>query len=357
MDTVERRRDILRANIDIATLRGLEFGVLNRPTVNKAEGNILYADHAVAAELRHKYRDHASVDVSTICEVDIVCNEEGLAGRIPARSIDYVIASHVMEHIPDPVSWLRDIQEILTPSGELRMVLPDKRFSGDLLRRESSPAEVLDAYLTKLRRPRTLQILDCALSVTNTLYHDVYTGKVTNTDSLPLHPPAKALEVAREALEKGEYLDVHCWVFTPESFARNMGILVETGLVSMECSQFVDTQYEFGEFLVFLKPYSDRQAAAESWHRMQQQAEAGLQLALPGTDKYKAIELTHQNDKLQHQLQTKRDEIETLRNEIETLRSEIGTLRSEIEIIRNSTSWRITSPIRKIRHLLRLPCR
>src|ERR1035437_876248 len=156
MDTFEHRRLMLRSGLDLAALRGVEFGPLCSPTVSRAEGNILYVDHATADELRKKSHGDANVDLAAICDVDIVCDDGVLPGKLPDRSVDYVIASHVAEHIPDLATWLIDIESMLKPTGELRLVLPDKRFSFDYLRRVSSPAELLDCYLHKLRRPRIL---------------------------------------------------------------------------------------------------------------------------------------------------------------------------------------------------------
>jgi predicted SAM-dependent methyltransferase len=330
MDTIGHRRAILRCDLDIATLRGLEFGPLNAPTVSKAEGDILYIDHVTTDDLRHKYRDDASVDLATICDVDLVYESNALAGQLQAGSIDYVVASHVAEHVPDLTSWLRDIQNLLKPDGELRLVLPDKRFSFDYLRRESSAAELLDAYLHQLRKPRTLQILDCALDVANVDARGVYAGMLMEADITRVHTYDSALAIARDVFDTGKYLDVHCWVFTPESFARNMEVLAATGLIDMGFSRFVDTESDYGEFFVFLTPFTDRQKGIESWQEMRRQAAVGLRPVPPGAGNSGAglieqnAELVARNTALEHVLAA----------------------------MRTSSSWRITAPMRAVGRLL-----
>jgi len=332
MDTIEHRRAILRSDLDVAALRGVEFGPLSSPIVSKAEGHIVYIDHTTTEGLLHKYRDHAGVDTSAICDIDLVYDDIRLTRTLQPGSIDYVIASHVAEHIPDLTGWLRDIQELVTSSGELRLVLPDKRCSFDYLRRESSPAELLDAYLHRLRKPRTLQILDCALDVAHVDARKVSAGALTEADMTRVHTPEGALALARGALESGEYLDVHCWVFTPKSFARSMEVLVAAGLIDMECSRFEETEIDYGEFFVFLAPCSSRQGAIDSWQEMQRQASVGLKTNPSGTATNACVSMAERNAELVAQ--------------------NVG-LEATLEQMRTSSSWRITAPMRVVGRLLK----
>ncbi|MGC8160060.1 hypothetical protein ACP3WZ_26405, partial [Salmonella enterica] len=58
-----------------------------------------------------------------------------------------------------------EIAAILKPGGELRLAVPDRRYTFDLLRNESRLHDVLDNYLRKARRPQPHQIIDfCGLS-------------------------------------------------------------------------------------------------------------------------------------------------------------------------------------------------
>jgi hypothetical protein len=44
-----------------------------------------------------------------------------------------------------------------------------------------------------------------------------------------------------EAAMRGEYHDVHCWTFTPRSFARLMSAIGAAGLSNLVCRAFSDT--------------------------------------------------------------------------------------------------------------------
>ena len=61
---------------------------------------------------------------------------------------------------------------------------------------------------------------------------------------------------------------MHCWVFTPRSFANLFAELAEIGLVRFSCAYFVDTAHNEIEFFVALTPSDDIAQMVESWKRM-----------------------------------------------------------------------------------------
>jgi hypothetical protein len=52
-------------------MAGLEVGALNRPTVSREDGEILYADFTTTDHLRALYERVPSVDVDAIVNVDV----------------------------------------------------------------------------------------------------------------------------------------------------------------------------------------------------------------------------------------------------------------------------------------------
>src|SRR6478672_6008212 len=162
------RRAKLLEGLDLAHSRGVEIGPLHAPLVAKTDGEVIYVDHADTAALRVKYAHDPIVgDVSRIVDVDAIWGAQSLAECLGARApVDYVIASHVLEHVPDLISWLHEVRSILSPNGRLNLALPDRRFTFDYLRRESGLADALNAYLLKPRTPTPLAILDDILNTT-----------------------------------------------------------------------------------------------------------------------------------------------------------------------------------------------
>jgi SAM-dependent methyltransferase len=120
------RRDKILAGIDLRSSSGAEIGALNKPLVRQAEGEILYVDYADTDHLKRHYSADQSVDIDAIVEVDAIWGERTLADCLGGRTVDYVVASHVIEHTPDLITWLEEIRSILRPGGTLRLAVPDR---------------------------------------------------------------------------------------------------------------------------------------------------------------------------------------------------------------------------------------
>ncbi len=156
------RRDKLLDGLDLGRMAGVEIGALTSPIVSKQEAGerILYVDHLDTEGLRQKYSDDQLAG-ATLVDVDRVWGEQTLQDCIgPGLKVDYVLNSHVIEHVPDIVTWLQEIHAILRPDGRLRMAIPDRRYTFDFLRRESTLADALGAYVQRARSPLPRAILD-----------------------------------------------------------------------------------------------------------------------------------------------------------------------------------------------------
>ena len=271
---VDRRARLL-GPLNPARLRGAEIGALNRPVVRKEEGEILYIDHTDRDGLLQIF-GHTDMDLGSILEVDAVWGENRLLDCLPGRRpVDYVLASHVVEHVPDLLGWLREVRDALVPGGQLRLAVPDRRYTFDLLRRESTLADVLDANLRHARAPLPRAVLEFILMTREVSAQKAWLGQI-DAEALRAQMPsiAHAMTLAREVLEAGRYVDSHCWIFTPGSFAALMEQLSAAGLLGLECVEFHDTELFDLEFFVALRPTDDDAQAAASWRDMRERAQA-----------------------------------------------------------------------------------
>ena len=84
---------------------GLEIGPSLNPIAPKKKGfNVHILDHASSEELRHRYQGHG-VNLDNIEEVDFVWNGETFYELIgKSNCYDWIIASHVIEYVPDLIS-------------------------------------------------------------------------------------------------------------------------------------------------------------------------------------------------------------------------------------------------------------
>lgn len=270
---MKTRKDKLLAGLDVSRQLGAEIGPLGRPLVNKTEGPIIYVDYADTEFLRQKYAQDSCVDTSQI-QVDAVWGEQTLQQAILSYTqskhpveLDYVIASHVIEHVPDLISWLQEIRSILKPTGQLRLAVPDRRFTFDYLRRNSDLPAILNAYVNKARRPNTQCILDFCLNEVVVDVTDAWAGKLDETalQSKHAHTLEGALAVAKDALDNGTYHDIHCWTFTPASLADLFAQLAQHNLLDFACVNFHDTDFNEIEFFVTMQASDDMVEKVESW--------------------------------------------------------------------------------------------
>src|SRR3954463_2381400 len=135
----ERRRFLLGPRATPA-LTGLEIGPRVAPLVRKSEGEIYYVDFADTEFIKSSQFD-PSVRVQDIVDVDIVWNQLPLRQAV-GREVDYIVASHVVEHVPDFIGWLAELHEALKTGGTLGLAVPDHRFCFDRYRVESGLSEM-----------------------------------------------------------------------------------------------------------------------------------------------------------------------------------------------------------------------
>jgi SAM-dependent methyltransferase len=270
------RRDRILAWLDFKTLEGLEIGALATPLVFPSEGNIFFVDHADTETLREKYAEDASVDLDKIVKVDAVWGSQTLEDCLgPDRKVDYVLASHVIEHVPDLITWLAEIRSVLRPGGTLRLAVPDRRYTFDYLRPESRIYDVLDSYIRRARAPLPRVILE-----NHYLSREVDCGKAWNgtlvaADLRPYNSIEAGLAVAKDVLANGTYHDTHCWVFTPGSFAGLFAEMAQLGLLSFACDFCFNTRRNEFEFIVSMIPKDDKEVIIVSWQQMKQALDEG----------------------------------------------------------------------------------
>ena len=195
---------------------GLEVGPSHNPIAPKKKGfNVHILDHATAEQLREKYKGHEGygVKVENIEEVDFVWHGEPYHELIGnTHCYDWIIASHLIEHVPDLILYLQQCEILLKPDGILSLVIPDKRYCFDYFsnaaKRNGNIAWALDGL-----------------------------GGATEL----LHTISEAKENLKQSHSSSDYIDVHCWRFTPASFRLLISDLQKLGLINLEIKAEFDT--------------------------------------------------------------------------------------------------------------------
>jgi len=236
--------------IDIGKGRGLEIGPLNRPLLPASEGRVFYADHFSTEALRKKYAGDPAVPQQDICKVDFDLSRMRLRETGRGGSFDYVVASHVIEHVPDLIGWLGDIAAILNVGGKLALVIPDKRFTFDLFRRESTFWMVQEAVGRE--RPDIDTVLDYIANVVSADAGKLWSDTSAAQQTRKIFSAANCVDVVKRHAA-GEYIDVHCWVFTPSSFLDLIRTTIERSGLHFRVSFFKTTPARQLEFYVQLE--------------------------------------------------------------------------------------------------------
>jgi predicted SAM-dependent methyltransferase len=250
---VERRRERLFGRDRPIKGRGIEFGPLSRPLVRKNDTEVYFIDHCTTDELREKYANVEDAHVDNIQNVDFVSSGQPLTELISEKlPLDFIVASHVIEHVPDLIGWLFEMQNCLRPGGKLYLVIPDKRFTFDVKRRTSSFHEILTAYTEKRTRPGLRLVLDHFANVVNA---DCYTlwDKPDEAESADYCHGPEYLDIAHQHFHEGKYIDIHCWVFTPESFLKLLEKIVAETSLALKIVEFTETPKYDLEFYVTLQ--------------------------------------------------------------------------------------------------------
>lgn len=242
------RRLTLLAGVDVANTSGLEFGPLTVPLVWRHEGNVEYVDHVSTEELRKKYAADPNVNVANLLEIDHVLENAKLPASLRQRSFDYVVATHVLEHVPNPLGWLCECASIIKPHGVLGLTIPDKRFTFDRVRPMTVLAEWVEAQLADRQQPAPRSAFEVAMLSVRMPLAETWSRPPTadelNTDELGRLPAALAL--ARKAARG--YVDLHCSVFTPRSCLLLLADAADLDLHPFRLARFRDTAvggYEF----------------------------------------------------------------------------------------------------------------
>lgn len=331
------RKAKLTQGLDLRHSRGIEIGALANPVVSRDLGDVLYVDYTDTASLQARYANDPLVRTEDIVQVDAIWGSKTLAEAVaPAENFDYVIASHVVEHVPDLIAWLNELCDVIKPEGQIRLVVPDRRYSFDYLREETRAADVLSAHLVKARIPQPHEILDFTLNKTTVDVAQAWAGSLDRA-SLPRDFTVEgALCICRDAMENGTYHDVHCWVFTPKSFAKLMYELCSYGMIDLACAMFEDTEHEQLEFFVGMQRCADKQEQLASWLSMANRATGQIEPSMLKADAQRAKGNAANKDAI-----------------IEELSASLKDTRLALEEMRLSRSWKVTAPLRKLARLFR----
>ncbi|WP_164477845.1 methyltransferase domain-containing protein [Nocardioides pantholopis] len=237
---MKARRDQFLRLYDFSQGRGLEIGPLDAGIADPDVHDVRYVDIFDTAGIVEHYADDPNVIPELVPHIDFPIYQDGEPRPLgeaakPGGPYEWVLASHVIEHVPDVIGWLEQIAQITTDGARLLLAVPDRRYCFDRHRPPTTIGQALDAYEEQRTRPTPGTVYDFFSTVVSVDTPGLWAGGRPPGRSARIHD----LNYIRSQVERarsGEYIDCHVWTFTPEALLEQVQELREIGL----CDWYVE---------------------------------------------------------------------------------------------------------------------
>ncbi|AFZ20919.1 class I SAM-dependent methyltransferase [Allocoleopsis franciscana] len=236
-DYQANRLKFLKTWVDLKESEGLEIGSCDLPTVPRKIGNCEFADFRSAEEMIRLW----NLPPETVMPVTYILKRDTKIHLQIAKKFDYVVLCHVIEHIPNPIGYIEDLQKLLKPGGTILIACPDKRRTPDASRPSTTIEHLINDYYNDFNYPSLEHILEFAKA-----WSDEIRQK-------SLESATEFYEWGRQNFESG-LADAHCHVWIDEEFFTQIQYLIDGKL--LEGLKIIDKSYNeplYNEFLIALK--------------------------------------------------------------------------------------------------------
>ena len=249
------RRDYVLSHLPTEK-RGLEIAPYFNPISDKQLHDVWYVDCIDNDEIQRKAKENPGSVGKDVPRIDSVwVPGKPLFQCVNKQKFSYAIASHVFEHVPNPIGWLLEIAECVEVGGTIALLIPNREHSMDYYRRETSFGELIGWYIDKPSIPTPGQIMDFLGDSFEDRGGSDF-SRMPSFDQAKRHYSDKdALNYAQWTKRENKYLDVHCSVWTPQSFEKIFQRVADLGILNIKLSEpCVGFPGSIpGEFLIFIE--------------------------------------------------------------------------------------------------------
>lgn len=248
---IRRHLDSLGAWLSLKHLSGLEIGPLDKPLVRRKESDIHYLDRFDLDHLRNTCAGNPNRDENKLVALDYVLEDRTIAEAVDRR-FDYIVACHIIEHVPNMLGWLRELADVLNPEGAFFLVVPDRRYTFDLERPLTTIGELIENDAADRKRPSIRAVFDQRYYHRNVSAHHLWKNyEKERGRSKKTFTAEQAMSLAKEARKR--YVDVHCNVFDSDTFTEVIRASHDLGLHPFACEQLRPTEKPFLDFVALLR--------------------------------------------------------------------------------------------------------
>lgn len=143
--------------------KGAEIGAFATPSHVPFGSSSIYIDRVPASH----WSDDPEYAGIKLVDPDILDDGSRLS-KVESSSLDYLVASHVLEHVDDPVSALKNWIRVVKPGGHVVVIVPDKRFTFDSPREVTTTAEMIADHLEGPRNePHYREVAEKCMGLTS----------------------------------------------------------------------------------------------------------------------------------------------------------------------------------------------
>jgi SAM-dependent methyltransferase len=247
--TLSGRREfenLLQKRIGEREFSLLEIGPLNAPLIRGPK--VKYFDLMNTQDLRAKAKGE-SLNPETVPEIDFFDPNGDL--RVVNERFDMVVSSHCIEHQPDLIQHLKNVSGLMKSGGQYWMAIPDKRYCFDYFFPETRLAEIVLANFEQRMKPTKWQVIEHRALTTHNDCARHWAGDHGDIYADIRERWSEAEDYA--SANSNTYIDVHCWQFTPTSFAFIVKSLRNLNLIDLNLKVLYETPKSGGEFYCVLE--------------------------------------------------------------------------------------------------------
>jgi len=239
--------------------KGIEFGALHNPVaVDHSKARVDYADRLKKAEAIAAFPELEDLADQIVESDHIVDLDNDHLDIIASNAYDFVIANHVIEHLTNPIRFLKNVSQHLKTGGRFLLTVPNMEFTHDSRRKLTRYKHLLAKYYLGVKRLSNRRIKDYLLHkhevenvhpkteeyfLANGLPLSYYQG-----NRLPLNP------IKRKRLydyHRSRSIHVHVWNRDSfDFFLRRTNDLLK---LNFEIEQYLPAEVSPGEMIYLLK--------------------------------------------------------------------------------------------------------
>lgn len=125
--------------------RGIEIGALNNPLkIDRNKAKVIYVD---LFDRKNLIIQNPETPAGEISASDLIADAQDL-NMIADGKLDFIIASHLFEHLPNPIKAMKEFHRVLKMGGVLYLIIPDKRYGFDKARPITPLGHLINDYKT-----------------------------------------------------------------------------------------------------------------------------------------------------------------------------------------------------------------